>query len=168
MNRLPRLVLAVSALFAFSPIAQAKLSEADRSALAATHAAASALAHDPATTDWEKYVAAHYSADAKLLPQNGAVIEGRAAIVAFFRGLPPIRKFQTVDLEVDGDGDTAFIRGSYELTMAPPESPPVVDKGKYLEIWRRQSDGSWICTLDIFNSDAPATEAPAEPVKAST
>lgn len=167
MNRLQNLALAVSCVFAFAPIAHAKLSDADRTALSATHAAASDLAHDPAKTDWEKYVAAHYSADAKLMPQNGAVIDGRAAIVAFFKSLPPITKFKTVDVELDGDGDTAYIRGSYELTMAPPESPPIVDKGKYLEIWRRQADGTWICTLDIFNSDAPPSEAPAEAVDAA-
>ena len=32
---------------------------------------------------------------------------------------------------------------------------PIEDKGKYIEIWRKQKDGKWKCIADIFNSDIP-------------
>jgi ketosteroid isomerase-like protein len=38
----------------------------------------------------------------------------------------------------------------------------VEDRGKYLEIWKRQADGSWKVALDIFNSDLPLPEMDAE------
>ena len=35
---------------------------------------------------------------------------------------------------------------------------PIEDKGKYIEIWRKQKDGKWKCTADIFNSDLSLVE----------
>ena len=32
---------------------------------------------------------------------------------------------------------------------------PAADDGKYIEIWKRQADGSWKIAYDIFNSDLP-------------
>ena len=40
----------------------------------------------------------------------------------------------------------------------PGVEGPIPDHGKYIEIWRRQSDGSWKVALDIFNSDLPLPE----------
>lgn len=33
------------------------------------------------------------------------------------------------------------------------------DAGKFIEIWTRQPDGSWLISDDIFNSDLPAPSA---------
>jgi ketosteroid isomerase-like protein len=41
----------------------------------------------------------------------------------------------------------------------------MVDKGKYVEIWKKQPDGSWKCAVDMFNSDLPAAPAPAAPAR---
>jgi hypothetical protein len=35
------------------------------------------------------------------------------------------------------------------------------DTGKFVEVWKKQSDGKWKCTVDIFNSDLPLPAAPA-------
>jgi ketosteroid isomerase-like protein len=68
--------------------------------------------------------------------------------------------------ELEGRGDVAYARGSYSMKIAVPGAPaPVDEKGKYVEIWRRQADGSWKLARDIFNSDLPlptAAPAPAE------
>jgi ketosteroid isomerase-like protein len=36
---------------------------------------------------------------------------------------------------------------------------PQRDRGKYIEVWRRQTDGSWLIADDIFNSSEPAPAA---------
>jgi len=44
---------------------------------------------------------------------------------------------------------------------------PIEDRGKYLTIWRKQADGSWMVHRGTFNSDLPlpAPEKPAGPTK---
>ena len=52
------------------------------------------------------------------------------------------------------------------LTL-PGATEPINDTGKYIEIWRKQADGSWRVIRDIFNSDLPvaAPEPKAEEIK---
>ena len=33
---------------------------------------------------------------------------------------------------------------------------PVADRGKFVEVWKKQADGKWKVVADIFNSDLPA------------
>lgn len=147
---------------------RAEFSAEQRAELAAAHKALGAdVEATPATADWGKYVTEHYAANAQMLPANGEAVVGREAITAFFKSFPGITRFKTEDLEIDGDGDVAFIRGVYELTLAPPDSPPINDKGKYVEIWRKQADGKWQCTHDIFNSDLPVAAPAPEPAPAT-
>jgi ketosteroid isomerase-like protein len=32
------------------------------------------------------------------------------------------------------------------------------DHGKYVEVWKKQPDGSWKCVIDMYNSDVPASQ----------
>ena len=53
--------------------------------------------------------------------------------------------------------DLAYVLGTYTMTIVPPGAPgPIEDSGKYIEIRRRQPDGSWLISTDIFNSDLPS------------
>jgi ketosteroid isomerase-like protein len=49
--------------------------------------------------------------------------------------------------------------GTFELTLHDPTGKPVVDHGKYVTVWKKQS-GGWKAVADIVNSDLPAP-APA-------
>ena len=49
------------------------------------------------------------------------------------------------------------------MTISPPGAAAVSEKGKYVEVWRKQPDGSWKIKWDIFNSDVPAGAPPATP-----
>jgi ketosteroid isomerase-like protein len=46
----------------------------------------------------------------------------------------------------------------------PGVAEPVVDTGKGMEIWKKQKDGSWKVSCDVFNSDLPIA-TPSEAVK---
>jgi ketosteroid isomerase-like protein len=55
-------------------------------------------------------------------------------------------------------GDLGYSTGTYTATFGE-----MTDKGKYVTIWRKQSDGSWKVTEDMFNSDLPMLPAPNQP-----
>ena len=135
--------------------------EADRAAIEAATEEAMAI---NTTSDHTAYVDHYYTPDAVVMPPNGEVIRGREALIAFNEAFPPYEDLQFTHVEVDGAGDMAYVYGIYTMVMATSEgAEPVEDHGKYIEIWKRQPDGSWKVALDIFNSDLPLPEmAPQE------
>ena len=42
--------------------------------------------------------------------------------------------------------------------MNDPKGTPTIDKGKYIEIWKKQADGSWKLAMDMLNSDLAAPQ----------
>ena len=70
-----------------------------------------------------------------------------------------VSDFALTPVEVYGVDDLAYDRGTYSETAIVPDSPePVVDAGKYMVIARRQEDGSWLWTVDMWNSDLPVQQ----------
>ncbi|MFN2563454.1 MAG: DUF4440 domain-containing protein [Gemmatimonadaceae bacterium] len=67
-------------------------------------------------------------------------------------------KFTTEDVMLGGD--LAVETGNYELTFQPKSGGEIKDKGKYVGVWKRQSDGSWKMIRDIANSDMPTSAPP--------
>jgi ketosteroid isomerase-like protein len=63
-----------------------------------------------------------------------------------------------------GSGDMAFVQGTYTASMKGPDGKTMPDTGKYLEVWKKQADGSWKAVDDIWNSDMPVA-APAPVAK---
>ena len=56
-----------------------------------------------------------------------------------------------------GSGNS-YLVGQGDPTWTPLGAPN--DNGKFVEVWRRQGDGSWLIADDIFNSNLPAPTAP--------
>ena len=97
-----------------------------------------------------------YTEDAIVLPPNGPKVQGRAAVLEWMKALPTIADANLTIEEIDGYGDLAFARGAYFMTMMPEgSSEPIQDRGKFIEIRRKQADGSWLIYRDIFTSDLP-------------
>jgi uncharacterized protein (TIGR02246 family) len=99
-------------------------------------------------------IAELYTADAVLLPPHHPAVEGRTAIRNWIANFPRLSRFTLNTLDVQGRADFAYVRGSYEMTMHP-EGTPIENVGKFLEIRKRQPDGSWLLAVDTFNSDKP-------------
>jgi len=118
-------------------------------ALAAEFARAAVARSDSAT-------AAQYTENAVFMPPNQPAVEGRAAIQAWFKTFPPMSGFRLTVIDVGGSGDLVYARGRYALTIAASgKTPAIEDHGKFVEVRRRQADGRWLMTHDIFNSDVP-------------
>jgi uncharacterized protein (TIGR02246 family) len=102
-------------------------------------------------------VAAVYATDASLLPPNLPLRRGRTAIQAFWAGLFDAYtvQFESASDMIEGRGDLAYNMGHYRLTALPKEknSPGIADEGKFVEILKKQPDGSWKYIVDIYNSN---------------
>jgi uncharacterized protein (TIGR02246 family) len=116
---------------------------------------------------WSKTAAAHdlngtlsyYSDDAVLLPPNAPVANTKDAIRAIWAELtaPSVAiSWQASNVEVAKSGDLAYSTGSYTLAMQDPQGKFISDKGKFMEVWKKQSDGKWKAVADTYNSDLPA------------
>ena len=106
-----------------------------------------------------------YSDDAIVMPPNGPRATTKEAVRALWKDLltDASISWKTKEVEVAQSGDLAFSSGTYEVTLNDPTGTPVNDRGKYVEVWKKQADGSWKCVMDIWNSDLAATaSAPAE------
>lgn len=104
--------------------------------------------------DLEKTVS-YYTDDALILPPNIPTIQGKQGARTMWQGMFSVPGFgggwKATKVEVSGD--LGWVTGTYELSETDASGRPIVDKGKYLEVWRKQADGSWKCVADMFNTD---------------
>ncbi|HTS89866.1 MAG TPA: DUF4440 domain-containing protein [Gemmatimonadales bacterium] len=151
MRWTPRVTLPTLALMTVAACQPkpAALSGADLQAL---HGVTQSFKDHVMAKDWDA-VTRLYADSASLLPPNAPAVHGRAAIRGYFAAFPPVTAFTLVDDTIDGVGDLAYGHGHYVLTLGLPGSP--VDSGKYLNVLRRQADGSWQYVEDTWNSSAP-------------
>jgi len=156
----PRLVAALLLVVGCAPAGgPAPLSDADKSALRAND---EKFVQGVLAKNWTA-IAALYTANASFMPPKGPEVTGPANIQAWMEAFPPVTAFTLEPLEIDGVEDLAYVRGRYTMSLAPAGvATPIEDRGKYLAIERKQADGSWLITADIFNSDVPLPE-PAAP-----
>jgi uncharacterized protein (TIGR02246 family) len=107
-------------------------------------------------------LASLYTADSVLMPPNEEAVKGREAEQVWNQQLFDQFSVEQAELSTDElvvSGDWAFRVGSFEMTMTTAEGISVEDSGKFIEIWRRQADGSWRIAYDIWNSNLPLPEA---------
>ena len=130
----------------------AVLTDADRNAIRVTN---DRFVKAALAADWAA-LASTYTEDGIVLPPNGPEVRGRAAIQKFYAG-PKVTVLKVNLVEIDGQGDLAYTRGTYDIEVMPPGArAPTKDTGKFVDVWRKQPDGSWLDTRDIWNSDRPS------------
>ncbi|MGO9039017.1 MAG: YybH family protein [Steroidobacteraceae bacterium] len=59
----------------------------------------------------------------------------------------------TAKIEVAGSGDLAYQRGTYVLGAEDGQGKATKSPGKFVVVWRKQSDGKWKAIVDIDNAD---------------
>jgi uncharacterized protein (TIGR02246 family) len=111
---------------------------------------------------------AFYADDATVLPPNEPAATSREAIrksVSELLMLPGLSiDWKPTRIEVARSGELAYLYGAYNLAW-DDSSKRSTDKGKNVEIWKKQSDGQWKCVVDTWNSDLPPT--PPRPSRAA-
>jgi uncharacterized protein (TIGR02246 family) len=107
-------------------------------------------------------VASFYTDDASVFLPGAPIITGIPAIKAALKPMIADRNFSLTfaadKVDVAKSGDLGFSQGAYTMTYSSSKGKKMVaEKGKYVTIFRKQTDGSWKNVADIFNADAPAT-----------
>ena len=104
-------------------------------------------------------VAAFYADDAILMPTAEPVVRGKAAITDEWKHILAIPAFQNQSklegIEVARAGDFAYTYGSYRSRLMGEDGKLVMEPGKWLTIWKKQSDGGWRIAVDAYNTDIP-------------
>jgi ketosteroid isomerase-like protein len=119
--------------------------------------------------DWAKAAAAkdveqtigYYSADAIVLPPNATGAATKDAVRNIWKDMLAtpglVITWRAAKVQLAKSGDMAWVSGAYELTMNDARGKPINDRGKYLEVWEKQTDGNWKCRADMWNSDLEAS-----------
>ena len=115
-----------------------------------------------AAKDLEKSVA-FCTGDASVLAPNAPIATGKQAIGELFKGffsIPALTiEWHPAKVEVARSGEMAYSTGAYKMTFKDAAGKTITDNGKYVTVWKKQSDGSWKVALDIFNTDSPMPSA---------
>jgi uncharacterized protein (TIGR02246 family) len=130
----------------------------------AVRSADSAFAAAAAAHDLEGSVAS-LAADGMMLPPDQPPVIGRAAVREYMR-----QSFATPHFSVTWTTDTVIVAASGDMAYSFARSrytfpghsgkPGAVDTayGKGVSVWRREADGRWRATVDIWNA-APTLPA---------
>lgn len=143
---------AFALLFTAAPI-QAQRGQ-DTNVRAAIEAANKKYFLDGATKGDAALLATIYTEDAVGYPANSDAVKGRAALQAMWAGVfkSGIAGFELNTAEVEANGNTAWETGTYAMKL---KDGKVVDRGKYVVIWKRVS-GVWKIHRDIWTTSLPA------------
>lgn len=102
--------------------------------------------------DVEKVVS-FYADDAIAYPPNEPMVTNHAAIREAWAKMlaDPKAKLSWTTTNAGVDHNTGFTSGTYQVVGS---DGAVVEKGKYLCVWRKANDGKWKAIHDMWNSDS--------------
>ena len=107
--------------------------------------------------DREPYLA-RLAQDVRFMAPNSKIKMGYEAVKEYVYSFPEI----VVDLnviEIFGNSSFAGVRGDYKIH---DKNGQVLDEGKFLNVLQKNSEGNWLTTQDMHNSDLPLPEVPIE------
>jgi ketosteroid isomerase-like protein len=104
--------------------------------------------------DWDA-PASHYTENAILMPPFAPIIQGKSTIRDWFAENEVPTTIEVENIEIEGYEDLAYVRGTSIVTREIPGNSPVSFEGKFLDIRRRDVDGSWKVSIDMFSPDLP-------------
>lgn len=102
-------------------------------------------------------LAALYSADARLMPPGGDVIQGNAAVQAFYRDLlaaPNQRELRYERLELGAHGDVGYEVGRFRFDVKRPDGSVVEEGCKHLLVFKLV-EGTWKVHVDMWSDSGP-------------
>ena len=140
---------------------------------AAVDPKASEAAVRAADVSWSRAAQAHdmtavfsyYASDAVVLPANSEMSTDKLGMQKVWSEMltkDTDLEWTPMWVEAAKSGDLVYVVGNYTLTTkAGKGKPSKIERGKYMEVWKKQADGTWKAEADTWNADAPAKRGKA-------
>jgi ketosteroid isomerase-like protein len=129
-----------------------------RKALDAIRAADAAWLKVYAAQDFDAAVAFCDEHGSMLVP-NAPIATGKKAIANLIAAGFALRDYKLTwhpdKAGVARSGELGYTSGKYKVSFKDESGKTISDKGKYLMVWKKQSDGAWKVLFDMNNSDLP-------------
>ncbi len=120
------------------------------------------------TKDLEKFLT-YYAPDASVYPPGMPIATGSASIRDAFTKMTSMPGFSiqwsATKADVSTSGDLGYTSGTYSMTVNDAAGRPMMEKGKYVTVWKKQPDGQWKAKEDILNADAAPPVPSAAPTR---
>jgi uncharacterized protein (TIGR02246 family) len=164
MNTLSRSVALVGAVVLAGCAPQPAAEPPDTRAAdeAAIHAAVKAWSAAAEAKDAETF-ASVYADDAVLMLEDAPDLSGLPALREGIGGMMQdpnfALSFAADKVVVARSGDIAYEVGTYSMTMSDPDGNPAPEKGSYVVVWQKGTDGQWKVVVDVPVSDPPEETA---------
>ena len=136
--------------------------KAPSSAARAEVESATAAFHQALRTNDTDAFMSYVADDVVLMPPGEAAVRGKPAMQAWYATF--LSQYRTSSLTLSGrqvlvgEGFAVEV-GAFEWGLTPVVGgAPVVDRGNYMQVWKRQPDGSWRFEQEIWNSSASAAQ----------
>src|SRR4030095_4525332 len=105
---------------------------------------------------WDKadasLIASLFAEDGVMLGRNGKVLKGpqqvRERRKTVLEAVGKVAKATVTTVDLWLDGPTGYETGTYSYKYQE-KGKSVTDEGRYVTIWRRQSDGTWKIIVDM-------------------
>jgi len=98
-----------------------------------------------------------YADDASALPFNAPIASGKDQLRELWTHLTSMPGFSLTfgptKIEVAKSGDLAYDVGTFELKANDAQGNATTQIGKYVVVWKKQSDKQWKAILDMFSTD---------------
>ena len=100
--------------------------------------------------------AALYASEGCFMAPNCEMVQGKSAIERALQKFADLgyENLRLEPIRIEGSGDMAIEIGRYTVSIRQGNGTTVVDRGKYLNAWRRF--GAWLKLADCWSSDLPA------------
>jgi ketosteroid isomerase-like protein len=151
MRRSLALLFPVSALLAGGCVPRVDVTEA-ANVLLETDRAWAKVADSSSNPD---SIVAYWTADARVIAPGQPVLAGRDALramVAASLAVPGFHITWTPEAAVvSPEGELGYTYGTNRLSAPDSTGRLTTTAGRYVTVWRKEPDGKWRCSIDIFN-----------------
>lgn len=95
-----------------------------------------------------------FTEDARLLPPDEPMVEGREAIAEYWQGAMDagVHTLKLGLIAVEMHGDTMIETGTWAVTVPSEDGGEAEVRGKALVVWKKGEDGRWRMSQDMWNN----------------